>query len=279
MPRKMKEDCSATLEAMLKKAGGTFPEEDFSSNSSSSSSSSSGTDTSEVKVKRRHKKHIKSGAKVKKRPVVQTELWPHTIANEEDGEEVTSEDINLAKFLSCFTQIMNDCESSTEATGRSTLLHAVTTVLGCQPWAEARTFHNLVMTKIEQGKINWKANFSILAKQFIEKKVWNNLRASSARGTASGSGTYSKASSGYRRAPEFGGRGYGNYPSQGQVSGNQAGSMICRQFNRGSCSYGERCKRWHVCLSCAEAGKIGERHTASSHYNSSTRGRQYGNRP
>ena len=139
MPKKMKEDCNAKLEALLRKAGHTFPVEDVSGYASSSSSS--GTDTSHAsdkKVKRKYKKSIKSGAKIKKRPVVKTELWPHTICNEEEGEEVNSEDITLATFLSCFTFIMTNCES-TEATGRSMLLHAVASVLKYQPWAEARS--------------------------------------------------------------------------------------------------------------------------------------------
>ena len=145
------------------------------------------------------------------------------------------------------------------------LLHTVTTVLGCLPWAEARTFHNLIMTKIEQGRINWKSNFSILANQFLEKKVRNSLRAKST------TPTQSKDSRGSRNFS----RGFGNHPSQGRNFRGQGGplGLICRQFNRGSCSYGdEQWKRWHVCLSCAEAGKIGEQHPASLH--ASSRGNQ-----
>ena len=53
---------------------------------------------------------VKSGAKLKRRPVVRAELWPHIVSNEDDREETTSEDITLAKFLSCFTYIMTTCE-------------------------------------------------------------------------------------------------------------------------------------------------------------------------
>ena len=91
MTKKLKNDCEKKLAGKLKQAGAFFPEE----------STSSGTDSSEGSKKSRAKKKVKSGAKIKKRPVVRTELWPHTIANEDDGDEVTSEDIGLAKFLSC----------------------------------------------------------------------------------------------------------------------------------------------------------------------------------
>ena len=87
-------------------------------------SSSTGTDSSEGVKKYRSRRKVKSGAKVKKRPVIKTELWPHTIANEDDGEEVTSETIGLAKFLSCFTYIMVSCEKA-ESKGRAALLHAI----------------------------------------------------------------------------------------------------------------------------------------------------------
>ena len=83
---------------------------------------------------------------------MKTELWPHTIAFEDDGEEVTSEDISLAKFLVYFTKIMVSCVEK-EAAGRSVLLLAVSTVLECLPWKDARCFHNLMMLKIEQGRL------------------------------------------------------------------------------------------------------------------------------
>ena len=79
---------------------------------------------------------MKSGAKIQKRPVIKTELWPHTIANEDDGENITSENINLSKFLSCFTYIVTCC-GGVESRGRSALLHAVTTVLEYLQWTDA----------------------------------------------------------------------------------------------------------------------------------------------
>ena len=59
------------------------------------------------------KKRVKSGAEIKKRPVVRTELWPHTIANEENGDkdEVNSENINLSEFLTCFQYIVVNAKS------------------------------------------------------------------------------------------------------------------------------------------------------------------------
>lgn len=98
----------------------------FSSEEVSSGNRSSGTSDSDSEVgKRCKRRRVKSGEKVKQRPVVRTELWPHTIANEDDGEDVTSEDISLSKFLSCFTYIMTHCcETKTEAAGRAILLHA-----------------------------------------------------------------------------------------------------------------------------------------------------------
>ena len=42
-------------------------------------------------------------------------------------------------------------------------------------------------------------------------------------------------------------------------------SLICHQWNAGTCSFGTECRRWHTCKSCAEAGKIGQKHKAISH--------------
>ena len=61
----------------------TFSEDDYDA------TSSSGMDLSCTRRNHKHSRQVKSGAKIKKRPVVRTELWPHTIANEDDGEEVT----------------------------------------------------------------------------------------------------------------------------------------------------------------------------------------------
>ena len=82
-----------------------------------------------------------------------TELWPHIIANEEDEEEVTHENISLATFFTCFTSFMLDCNRG-ESRGRSSLLHAISLLLKCLFWQDTRAFHNLVMVKIEQGRVN-----------------------------------------------------------------------------------------------------------------------------
>ena len=123
MDKDQKRACEKKLAARLTAAGARFPIEDFESTGTDSSSSDR-----DSRVKGRRK--VKSGAKVKKRPVIRTELWPHTIANEDDGEDITSENIGLAKFLSCFTFIMNSCRGE-EAAGRAVLLQAVSTVLDC----------------------------------------------------------------------------------------------------------------------------------------------------
>ena len=266
MSKKHKDDCDKKLASKLKLAGACFPEDD---------SSSSGTESSEGGSKSRARKKVKSGAKIKKRPVVRTELWPHTIANEDDGDEVTSEDIGLAKFLSCFTYIMVNC-GKLEAAGRAELLHAVSSVLECLPWADARAFHNLVMTKLEQGRLVWKSDFSTLAHQFLDKKVRLNLRS---KGTASGANSAFKTSSSGRSF----GKGFANprnnntkFNSNFNNNSNRNKSLyavVCSQWNFGNCGYGDRCRKWHVCWSCAETGKPGEQHKASSH-NSSVGSRQ-----
>ena len=64
---------------------------------------------------------------------------------------------------------MINCEEP-EANGRAVLLHAVTSVLECLPWTEARTFHNLIMVKIEQGRIDWTTDFTDLGEKFLDKR-------------------------------------------------------------------------------------------------------------
>ena len=102
MSRKQKKLCESRVQSTLKKVGAIFPDDDVESSSTSGKDSS---DTSSCK----HRKKVKSGAKIKKRPVIKTELWPHTVANEDDGEQVTCDNISLAKFMSCFTYIMATC--------------------------------------------------------------------------------------------------------------------------------------------------------------------------
>ena len=262
LSRKQNVAVGLKVSSRLSQAGGSFPEDE------SSESSGSGTDSCKLKCHR--SKNVKSGAKLRKRPVKKTELWPHTIANEEDDGDITHETIPQGKFLKCFAYIMNNCEKS-ESAGRAAFLEAITSILEYLPWSEARTFHNIVMTKIEQERMDWKSDFTLEADLFIEKKVRANLRPKT-------------FSSGYERNNNRGNyfyRGYGRGTSsnstrgQGQARGNNPlYSFICRQWNYDTCSYGSRCKRWHTCWSCAGNGKVGEPHKASSHGNSTPRSGQ-----
>ena len=256
MTKKQREACDRKLSRRLKSAGAAFPEEDTTSSSGTESG------TSSRRYRARSKRKVKSGSKIKKRPVVRTELWPHTIANEDDGEEVTAEDIGLAKFFACFTYIMTNC-GKVEAAGRGELLHAVSSVLECTPWSEARTFHNLVMIKVEQGRLDWDSDFSLLAQQFLDKKVRLNLKSkSSATGTNISKASTSGKTFGKGFTNPRGGRAFSNSNRNKSMY-----AMVCRQWNYGSCSYGDNCRKWHVCWSCAEGGKPGEQHRASSHEN------------
>ena len=277
MDKKQKKKVTSKVNARLGQAGAQSTDDDFGADSSAksgnessgesngesngeSSGESSVSKTSSVsKSRHRRRRKVRSGAEVKRRPVVRTELWPHTIAIENDGIEVTSEDIILSKFMSCFTSIMNECKSKTEAAGRSVLLQAIFTVLECLSWAEARTFHNIVMVKVEQDRISWKDDFAGLADDFIEKKVRQGLKSR-------GNGSQFRGNSGFRSY----GRGYGGYNGRyrGRSSGNGRSAMyanICKMWNYGTCSYGDRCRFKHCCWSCHEAGKTGEDHKASTH--------------
>ena len=91
---------------------------------------------------------------------------------------VNSNDISFHKFLAGYTEIMSNCKGS-EALGRPRLLHAISTVFGCMSWPETRLFHNLVMVKLEQGRIKWDADFTILADKYIEQKVRQTLKSKS----------------------------------------------------------------------------------------------------
>ena len=265
MSSRQKEACNSKLAARLRQTGAFFPEE--------SEDTSTGTDSSSSyrDKKSKSRKKVKSGAKIKKRPVIRTELWPHIIANEDDGEEVSSENIGLAKFFSCFTFIMTTCGRA-EAAGRAVLLHAVSSVLECLPWTEARAFHNLVMVKLEQGRMDWTADFSVLAEQFLDKKVRQNMRSNLAAGTSSSSKSNSSKSYGkgfncrYGRSNNVNTNSY-NSSTNNYNSNRNKGlyTVVCRQWNYGTCGFGDRCRKWHVCWSCAEGGKPGEQHRASSH--------------
>ena len=265
LSKKKKNKCKKREAELLRKAGAMFPDEDYAA------TSSSGTDSDYVRKSCGHKKKVKSGASLSKRPVVRTELWPHTVANEEDGEEVACDNISLAKFYSCFTYIMLECRG-TELKGRTTLLHAISLVLESLFWSEARTFHNLTMVKIEQGNLEWSDDFTALAESFIDKKVRGSFKSKSAAGNRSAgkTGWYGKGNSSYNKK---GGYGY-NSNSKFRGKSKPVYNSVCKQWNFQTCTYGDRCNRWHVCWTCAEAGKVGQEHKASSHEAASTGTRQ-----
>ena len=128
------------------------------------------------------------------------------------------------------------------------------------PWTEARTFHNVVMVKIEQGREDWSSDFAELAEQFLNRKVRLSLRS---QGKPAGSGA-SRAS----------GRGFGRQRyTRNEFPPNRYRTEICRQWNSGWCSYGQSCRMQHCCLTCANEGKHGEKHRASSHGDSTTKGK------
>ena len=263
MTRQQREKCNRTVAARMEEVGGTFPEDSFDT------SDNSGTDSCNVREKCKHSRQVKSGAKIKKRPVKYTELWPHTIAIEDDGDDVDSDNIGLAKFFSCFTYIMLGC-GTRESRGRSGLLHAVSTVLEYLQWPEARSFHNIVMLKIEQGVADWSTDFGPLAEKFIDKKVRLGMRSRNSAG-----GRYSSGKSSYG-GKSFG-KGFGGYSGSNYQGGTGKGKplfgAVCHQWNYGTCTYGSSCKRWHVCKACAETGKLGEQHKALSHDSSRSRNR------
>ena len=249
MTKKQKEESRLRTAARLGQAGASFPVE-----VDSSSSSGSGNE-SDIRVSKKSRKKVKSGAKVRQRSVVKTELWPHTIANEEDGDQTTSENISLSKFLTCFAYIMNTCEDKKEAAGRSVLHYAMSSMLEYLPWAEIRTFHNLTLVKIEQGRFSWDTDFVAQSKEYMDKKVRQTLRQKvQATGISGNRGGYrSSGRGGYNS-------GYKSYDSQSRF----AYYNLCRQWNAGNCTFGTGCKKWHVCSGCWEAGKRGEQHQASS---------------
>ena len=259
MSKKLKKTCEEKVSGRIKEVGAVFPVEE----SLSSSSSSSGTDDSDSgrrSRRSRRRRKVKSGANLVKRPVKHTELWPHTLANEEEGEGLTCDTIGLPKFLSCFSAIMIGCGSKTERAGRASLLNAFSSVYECIPFVEARTFHNLVMTKIEQERISWKTDFSDLAEKFLNHKVRLSLRS---KGGAAGSSSSHKSGRGsFPKGNTYSGYRQGYYNAARGKSFNS--STICKLWNSGTCSFGESCKYKHTCSKCAEAGKPGERHKAAS---------------
>ena len=253
LSRKKRDQARRRAAAIMKKAGATFPEEeDVASNNTGTSDSEGFFNPGHSK---KSKRSVKSGAKVRCRPVVKTELWPHPISNEDDGDNSTSDNISLAKFLSCFTYIMISCEES-EVSGRALLLHAVCLVLEYLPWADARAFHNLVMTKVEQDRISWDDDFTDLANEFIDNKVRQSLREKSRSSGTRGNYRHLGKGYGYQQRSSYG-TGNNNNP-------NSTYNVVCKNWNQGSCSYGDRCRRRHVCWTCHEVGKT-EHHKSSTH--------------
>ena len=254
MSRKQRDKCSNLVSSRMEQVGASFPVDNFDS------TASSGRESSSVRETCRHSRKIQSGATVKTRPVRNTQLWPHTICNEDDGEDFTHENIPLSKFFACFTFIMMSCRDRIESQGRQSLLYAISTVLEYWHWTDARIFHNIMLLKIEQGVLTWDSDFSVLAENFIDKKVRASIKS---RGSAAGTSGTSK-SGGYV------GKGYGK-SFKGSSSrantgrGRSLHGAVCWQWNYTTCTYGNDCKRWHVCKSCAEDGKLGEKHKASSH--------------
>ena len=100
---------------------------------------------------------------------------------------------------------MKSCGKA-EAAGRADLLHAASSVLEFLPWAEARTFHNLIMVKLEQERLDWSADFSVLAENFLDKKARQNLRGKST-GAATGTNYSNKLNSNKNFNKGFSSRG------------------------------------------------------------------------
>ena len=82
---------------------------------------------------------MKPEAEVKKRPEKRQVLWPHTLACEDDGDDVSAETIGLAKFFAYFTSLIVSA-GTRESERRAALLNAISNVLKHLPWAEARSF-------------------------------------------------------------------------------------------------------------------------------------------
>ena len=85
------------------------------------------------------------------------------------------------------------CCGKVESRGRSALLHAVSMVLEYLQWTEARTFHNMIMVKIEQGRIGWDTDFTSLAEDFVDKKVRLSMRTRNTAGAAASSNSAYKS--------------------------------------------------------------------------------------
>ena len=268
MPKKQRDKCSSKVSYRLKQTGHIFPDDEFEPESNSGKDSDSDRGACKYRVK------VKSGAKIKKRSVIRSELWPHTICNEDNPEEVTSENISLAKFYSCFTKIMLQCRDNDESIGRIALLHAVSLVLECLMWSDARDFHNMILFSVEQGKEGWDSDFTALAEKFIDQKVRLGYRGKSTARGGLNRGGFNQKFQGYNGGRNYS-KGYNSYNANNnsynrKYSGKSKSlyNSVCKNWNFGNCSIGDRCNLWHICWTCAEQGKVGENHKASSHSNS-----------
>ena len=124
-----------------------------------------------------------------------------------------------------------------------------------------------MMVKIEQDRINWWSNFTALADEYVDKKVRLSLRAKSTAAQSADTNYHFKTVNQRCLGKDRGGSNYNFQDKSGNSKLLQ--NVICWQWNYSSCSYGDNCKRWHACRTCAEAGKLGEPHKASSHENCS----------
>lgn len=271
MPKKQRDRCDAKVSWRVKQTGHNFPVDDFEPDSNS------GRDSDSDRGACRYRRKIKSGAKIIKRPVIQSELWPHTICNEDNPEEVKSDEISLAKFYSYYTKIMLECRDNFESIGRIALLHAVSLVLECTMWSDARDFHNVTLRKLEQGQYAWDSDFVALAEKFIDDKLRHSYRGKSNARAGSGKGNFNQKFQNYSGARSYNKGFYSNnsyYPQNNSYNKKFSGkskslySSVCKNWNFGNCSIGDRCNLWHICWTCAEQGKVGESHKASSHSSS-----------
>ena len=133
-----------------------------------------------------------------------------------------------------FSLIMKISRGS-EYKGRNDFLHAISWVADSLPWSEARNFHNVTLRKIEQDVLNWRVDFFQLAREFMERRSFQNLRP-----RASGS-NYNQFS-----RNNFSSRG--NNRNFGRGGNNRSLMLVlCFKWNSGPCSYGADCRRWHAC--------------------------------
>ena len=160
---------------------------------------------------------------------------------------------------------MLSCGREVESQGRASLLHAVSKVFEYLPWSEARTFHNLMMVKIEQDRINWLSNFTALADEYVDKKVMTSLRAKRTTAQSTDMANYYYKTVDQRGLGKV--RGGSNYNYQDKLDNSKfLQNVICWPlWNYSSCSYGDKCKCWYACRTCTEAGKLGEPHKAPHH--------------